>query len=87
MTVSETEIPSGVVAGLAEIIASVAGTPVEDVTAQATFADLEVDSLSMIEITLAIEERFGVHISDDDAEHLSTVQDAVDYIVAAGSAG
>jgi acyl carrier protein len=87
MTVSETEIPSGVVTGLAEIISSVAGTPVGDVTPQASFADLEVDSLSMIEITLAIEERFGVHVSDEDAEHLSTVQDAVDYIVAAASAG
>jgi acyl carrier protein len=84
MTVLETMTSTGVVAGLAEIIADVAGTPAENVTAQASFADLEVDSLSMIEITLAIEERFGVHISDDDAEHLSTVRDAVDYIVGAG---
>jgi acyl carrier protein len=84
MTVPETMTQQGVVAGLAEIVASVAGTPAEAVTPQASFADLEVDSLSMIEITLAIEERFGVHISDEDAEHLSTVQDAVDYIVGAG---
>lgn len=85
MTVPETLAPADVVAGLAEIITSVVGTPAAAVVPAASFADLDVDSLSMIEIMLAVEERFGVHVPDDDADQLETVQSAVDYIMRAGS--
>jgi acyl carrier protein len=85
MIVPETLAPVDIVAGLAEIIATVVGTPAAQVTPMASFADLDVDSLSMIEVMLSVEERFGVHVPDEDAEGLATVQDAVDYIVRAGS--
>lgn len=86
MTVPETLIPSDVVAGLAEIVSTVVGAPQAAVIPQARFTELEVDSLSMIEIMLAIEDAFGVRVPDGDLGALVTVQDAVDYIVRAGSA-
>lgn len=42
--------------------------------------DLGADSLDLVELVMAAEEEFGIEISDDDAEKLLTVQDAVDYI-------
>lgn len=42
--------------------------------------DLEADSLSMVELMMALEEEFDVEISDEDAEKISTVGDAVNYI-------
>jgi acyl carrier protein len=80
-----TLVAEDVVDGLAEIVSQLVGIPAEQVTVDASFADLDVDSLSMIEITLGIEERYGVHVPDEDAEHLTTVRDAVDYILRAGS--
>jgi acyl carrier protein len=67
--------------GLAEILEEVAGVLPADVTEDKTFTDdLDVDSLSMVEIALAAEERFGVKIPDDQLAQLKTVSDAVDYI-------
>jgi acyl carrier protein len=48
-------------------------------------ADLDVDSLSMVEIVVAAEEKFGVRIPDDQVKNLRTVGDAVDYIDSASS--
>jgi acyl carrier protein len=48
--------------------------------------DLDVDSLSMVEIALAAEERFGVKIPDDELANLKTVGDAVTYIEKAQAA-
>lgn len=42
--------------------------------------DLGADSLHFVELTLTLEEEFGIDISDEDAERIRTVQDAVDYI-------
>lgn len=71
-----------IVAGLAEIVNEIAGIPVEDVQPEKSFTDdLDVDSLSMVEVVVAAEERFGVKIPDDDVKGLKTVGDAVDYIV------
>jgi len=68
--------------GLAEILEEVAGVLPADVTADKSFSDdLDVDSLSMVEIALAAEEKFGVKIPDDELANLKTVSDAVDYIV------
>jgi acyl carrier protein len=86
MTVPETLTASDVVAGLAEIVSTVVGAPPAAVTPRARFAELEVDSLSMIEIMLAVEDSFGVRVPDGDLGALVTVQDAVDYIVRAGTA-
>ncbi|MQA81299.1 MAG: acyl carrier protein [Streptosporangiales bacterium] len=67
--------------GLAEIVNEVAGVPAEDVQADKSFTDdLDIDSLSMVEVVVAAEEKFGVKIPDDDVKNLRTVQDAVSYI-------
>jgi acyl carrier protein len=72
-------------AGLAEIVNEVAGIPAADVTLEKSFTDdLDVDSLSMMEVVVAAEERFGVKIPDDDVKDLNTVGDAVNYIQRAG---
>ncbi len=42
--------------------------------------DLGADSLDVVELVMAIEEKFGLEISDQDAEKLATVGDAVNYI-------
>ncbi len=74
-------------AGLAEILQEIAGTTPEAVVPEATFLDdLEVDSLSMVEVVVACEERFGVRIPDDALEGMKTVQDALDYIAKSGVA-
>ncbi|QMU68251.1 acyl carrier protein [Streptacidiphilus sp. P02-A3a] len=72
-----------VLSGLAEIVNEIAGIPAEDVELDKSFTDdLDVDSLSMVEVVVAAEERFDVKIPDDDVKGLKTVGDAVNYIVA-----
>lgn len=67
--------------GLAAIVNEVAGVATEDVQLDKSFTDdLEVDSLSMVEVVVAAEEKFSVKIPDDDVKNLSTVGDAVNYI-------
>ena len=69
--------------GLAEIVNEVAGIETDEVQLDKSFtADLDVDSLTMVEVVVAAEERFGVKIPDDEVKNLSTVGDAVDYIAA-----
>ncbi len=71
---------------LAEIVNEVAGVPAEDVQLDKSFADdLDVDSLSMVEIIYAAEEKFSVSIPDEEAKNLKTVGDAVAYIERAAS--
>ena len=66
---------------LADIVNEVAGVPADDVQLDKSFVDdLDVDSLSMVEVVVAAEERFGVKIPDDDVQNLRTVGDAVSYI-------
>src|SRR5215475_2007313 len=67
--------------GLAEIVNEIAGIPTEDVQLDKSFTDdLDVDSLSMVEVVVAAEERFGVKIPDDEVKNLRTVGDAVSFI-------
>ena len=57
------------------------GVPAADVTPEKTFTDdLDIDSLSMVEIAVQAEDRFGVKIPDDELANLKTVNDAVTYI-------
>ncbi|MGK5629782.1 acyl carrier protein [Streptomyces sp. URMC 123] len=71
-----------IVEGLAEIVNEIAGIPTEDVKEEKSFTDdLDVDSLSMVEVVVAAEERFDVKIPDEDVKTLKTVGDAVDYIL------
>jgi acyl carrier protein len=75
--------PEQVLEGLAEIVNEVAGVEVEDVQLDKSFiGDLDVDSLSMVEVVVAAEEKFDVKIPDDEVKNLSTVGDAVNYILA-----
>ena len=85
MTVTATH--PDVMAGLIEVLDEVAGTPADKVTLEATFLDdLDIDSLTMVEIVVACEERFGVRIPDEALENLKTVGDAVTFIADAGTA-
>jgi acyl carrier protein len=69
---------------LAAIVEDIAGVDAADVQLDKEFiGDLDVDSLSMVEIVVAAEEKFGVRIPDDDVKNLKTVGDAVDFIEAA----
>ena len=67
--------------GLAAIVEEVAGVDAADVTIDKSFVDdLDIDSLSMVEIAVQAEDKFGVKIPDDELANLKTVGDAVDYI-------
>jgi acyl carrier protein len=69
--------------GLAEILEEVAGVNPEDVAEDKSFTDdLDVDSLSMVEVVVAAEEKFGVKIPDNEVQNLKTVGDAVSFIEA-----
>ena len=72
-----------ILTGLAEIVNEVAGIETEDVQLDKSFtADLDVDSLTMVEVVVAAEDKFGVKIPDEEVKNLSTVGDAVSYIAA-----
>ncbi|WP_326569446.1 acyl carrier protein [Amycolatopsis rhabdoformis] len=72
-----------ILAGLAEIVEEVAGVAQDDVTAEKSFVDdLDIDSLSMVEIAVQAEDKFGVKIPDDELANLKTVGDAVNYVSA-----
>ena len=67
--------------GLADIVEEVAGVAKDDVTVDKSFVDdLDIDSLSMVEIAVQAEDKFGVKIPDDELANLKTVGDAVNYI-------
>ncbi|RSM50766.1 acyl carrier protein [Amycolatopsis balhimycina DSM 5908] len=67
--------------GLAEIVELVTGLDSAQVTAEKSFADdLDIDSLSMVEITVQVEDRFALRIPDDQVAELRTVGDAVNYV-------
>ncbi len=74
--------------GMTEIVDEICGSATaEKVTLEATFDDaLDIDSLTMVEIVVACEERFGVRIPDEALEQLKTVGDAVQFIANAGVA-
>lgn len=63
------------------IIVEQLGVDAEEVLPDASFVeDLGADSLDTVELIMAFEEEFGVEISDDEAEKIRKVRDAVDYI-------
>ena len=71
-----------VLAGLKEIVEEVAGVSASLIELDKNFTDdLDVDSLSMVEVVVACEERFGVKIPDEAVTDLATVGDAVNFIV------
>jgi len=78
MALTEQEI----LAGLTEILDEIAAVPADRVTPEKAFVDdLDIDSLSMVEIAVAAQDRFGVEIPDDRLSQLTTVQDVIDYVL------
>jgi len=63
------------------IIVEQLGVDEEEVTLEASFTeDLGADSLDIVELVMAFEEEFGIEIPDEEAEKISNVREAVDYI-------
>ena len=63
------------------IIVEQLGVDEEEVTPDASFVDdLGADSLDTVELVMALEEEFGTEIPDEEAEKLTTVQQAIDYV-------
>jgi acyl carrier protein len=70
-----------ILAALAEMLEEIAGVNPDDVTPDKSFVDdLDVDSLAMVEVAMAVEEKFNAKIPDDQLSELKTVGDAVNYI-------
>jgi acyl carrier protein len=66
---------------LRKIIAKELSVSEEEVTPEASFIDdLNADSLDLVELIMALEEEFNVKISDEEADKIKTVRDAMDYI-------
>ena len=63
--------------GLAEL-----GADPEDISREATFERLDVDSLDLVELAQIVEDEFGVELGADDVKDLATVGDAIDLVVA-----
>jgi acyl carrier protein len=65
-----------------EITADRLGVDEGDVTPEASFReDLEADSLDLVELIMELEEQFGMEIPDEEAEKITTVDEAVEYVM------
>jgi acyl carrier protein len=68
---------------LKEILVDVLGVKAEEIKAESKFIDdLGADSLDLVELIMAFEDKFNIEISDEDAEKMIIVKDALDYIEA-----
>ena len=76
-TASPEFVEQKVVDALAEL-----GPEREDITRDATFESLDIDSLDLVELAQVVEDEFGVEIKGEDAQQLTTVGDAIDLVVA-----
>lgn len=64
-----------------KVIAEKLSVDLEEVVPEASFVDdLGADSLDLVELIMSMEEEFDIEISDEDAEKLVTVKDAIDFI-------
>lgn len=81
MTVSSTERDQDVLVVVAELLHEIADIPVAEVRPTAHFRDdLDVDSLLMVEFSLALEERFAIEIPEGKFEEMQTVGGLVSYV-------
>ena len=70
-----------ILASIGEIVQEATGIPAAKVIPAASFVnDLDIDSLSMVEIAVAAQDKFGVEIPDDQLKDLKTVQDVINYV-------
>ncbi len=73
---------------LMDLMARELDIPRDEITLEASFTeDLEVDSLGVVELLMALEDEFGVRIADEEAEGLTTVGEAVDLVESKMSGG
>ena len=78
---AEEQEPHDILAGLAEIVEEIAGVPISEVRLESYFAeDLDIDSLSMVEIAVAAQDKFGVEVPDETLRFIRTVGDFVNVI-------
>jgi acyl carrier protein len=75
-TVTAEQVEAVVADALAEL-----GPAREDITRDATFESLDVDSLDLAELSQVVEEHFGVRLKGDDVANIKTVGDAIDLVV------
>lgn len=62
------------------LVADKLNVSADEITPETTFEDLGADSLDVVELVMALEEEFDLEISDDDADKIASIGDAVDYI-------
>lgn len=68
-----------------ELLVDKFGVDEDDISPEATFDDLDLDSLDLVEFALAAEEELGVRISDEEAEQLDTLEDTVKLLEEKGA--
>ena len=68
-----------------ELLVDKFGVEEEEVSPEATFEDLDLDSLDLVEFALAAEDELGVRISDEEAEQLETLNDTVKLLEEKGA--
>lgn len=79
-----TATPEAVEARIVEALASF-GPDADQVTREATFEELDIDSLDLVELAQIVEDEWGVELKGDDMKGLKTVGDAIDLVVARAS--
>jgi acyl carrier protein len=62
------------------ILVETFGVPAEEVSPEVTFESLDLDSLDLVELTMAIEDETGITIEDEEVEDIRTVRDAVERL-------